>query len=68
MRNVMPMDDNSTRFLKYSEIIIPSDDLIAEAFGIDSQLYSILPELKSEPSEEVIFSLLGKIHHETRVH
>lgn len=68
MRTTTPMDNISTRLLSYSEIETCTNDLVADAFGIDHELNAILPGLDLQPEDHVIAGLLEKIHHGTRVH
>ncbi len=61
MRTEAPMDKNSTLLLSYFEITNTPSDLIADAFGIDSALGVLLPDMDDAPSDEVIASLFEKI-------
>ncbi len=63
MRTPTPMDTNSTLLLSYFEITDTPSDLIADAFGIDVALSTLLPEMQGEPSDDVIARLFQKIRH-----
>jgi hypothetical protein len=68
MRTTTPMDKNSTLLLSYFEITNTPSDLIADAFGIDTALGLLLPELGDEPSDEVVAGLFEKIRRDAQVH
>ncbi len=61
MRRETPMDKNSTLLLSYFEVTNTPSDLIADAFGIDTALGILLPDMDDAPSDEVIESLFKKI-------
>ena len=61
MRTETPMDKNSTLLLSYFEITNAPSDLIADAFGIDTALGVLLPDMDDTPSDDVIASLFEKI-------
>jgi hypothetical protein len=68
MRTPTPMDKNSTLLLSYFEITHTPSDLIADAFGIDTALSILLPDMEDEPSDEVVARLFEKIRRGTGVH
>lgn len=61
MNRATPMDKNSTLLLSYFEVTNTPSDLIADAFGIDTALSILLPDMDDAPSDEVITSLFEKI-------
>lgn len=68
MRSEMPMDDNFTRFLTYTDIANTPPDLLEELLSIDAALGTLLPEINEEPDDEVLASLFEKIRHELEAH
>jgi hypothetical protein len=67
MRTETPMDKNSTLLLSYFEVTNTPSDLIADAFGIDTALSILLPDMDDVPSDKVIESLFEKIRKD-RMH
>jgi hypothetical protein len=61
MRTKTPMDKNSTLLLSYFEVTNTPSDLIADAFGIDSALSVLLPDMEDQPSDDVVTDLFKKI-------
>jgi len=61
MRTKTPMDKNSTLLLSYFEVTNTPSDLIADAFGIDSALSVLLPDMEDQPSDDVVADLFKKI-------
>jgi len=55
------MDKNSTLLLSYFEVTNTPSDLISDAFGIDSALSVLLPDMEDQPSDDVVASLFKKI-------
>ncbi len=55
------MDKNSTLLLSYFEVTNTPSDLIADAFGIDSALSVLLPDMEDQPSDDVVADLFKKI-------
>lgn len=68
MRPTPPMDKNSTLLLSYFEITNTPSDLIADAFGIDTALSILLPDMEDMPSDEVVAGLFEKIRRDAQVH
>lgn len=68
MRTTTPMDKNSTLLLSFFEITNTSSDLIADAFGIDTALSILLPDMEDMPSDEVVAGLFEKIRRDAQVH
>jgi hypothetical protein len=62
------MNSNSTLLLSYFEITNTPSDLIADAFGIDTALSILLPELEGEPSDEVVARLFEMIRRGRKAH
>jgi len=63
MRTKTPMDKNSTLLLSYFEVTNTPSDLIADAFGIDSALSVLLPDMEDQPSDDVVADLFKKIRY-----
>lgn len=68
MRTISPMDKNSTLLLSFFEITNTPSDLIADAFGIDTALSILLPDMEDMPSDEVVAGLFEKIRRDAQVH
>ena len=66
MRTQTPMDKNSTLLLSYFEITNTPSDLIADAFGIDTALAILIPDMDNEPYDEVIERLFERIRNEAK--
>ena len=60
-----PMDENSTQFLQYRDIIIDDIDLISNAWGFDqqfSQVFAVLDLICNEPDENMVSRLISDIN------
>lgn len=65
------MNKNSTPLLEYDDLKDFTNDLVADAFGIDQMLRTLLPPpdaLICNPSERVMEELFEKISNNARVH
>jgi len=58
---MMPMDENFTRFLHFYDIDTSKTDLIADAYGLDCCLNSMMPDFDSiseQPDDKIMSKLL----------